>query len=602
MSFKNIIPLFRIAQVFIDLLLIIVVYIFVFIVRFEGNIPQEHIKHFWLFLTIVPPLRIIVNYLFGIYKHLWKYFGMKEMLSISYSTSFGSIVFALIVYITGNYGFPRSIFIIEWSLMLIAFLMVRSSKRFSHFIINSSKNVPKQRVLIYGAGNAGQILVNEMFTSSDNIYMPIGFIDDDINKRKAIINGLRVFGDRSVLKDVVKDLEVDMVIICIPSANPNTIQEIVDICNKIKIKVNIIPSINEKISRQNIREIKIEDLLGRKEVKIDTSEVENLIFGKKILVTGAGGSIGSELCVQLSKFNPSRILLLGHGENSIFKISNLLKSRFPNIEYKRIIADIKDSKSIENIIKIEKPEIVFHTAAHKHLPLMEENLFEAILNNTMGTLILAQASNKYNVCKFINISTDKAVNPTSIMGMSKRMAEIIIKYYDSISKTEFITVRFGNVLGSRGSVIPIFEEQIKKGGPITITDKEMTRYFMSIPEAVLLILQAATIGKGSEIFVLDMGKPVKILDLAKNLIRLSGYNEENIPIVFTGARNGEKIHEELFSENEKIIRTAHEKIMISLQNDINEEIINKINNVINCAKLFDKDLVYKALKYLFPNI
>jgi len=602
MSFKNIIPLFRIAQVFIDLLLIIVVYIFVFIVRFEGNIPQEHIKHFWLFLTIVPPLRIIVNYLFGIYKHLWKYFGMKEMLSISYSTSFGSIVFALIVYITGNYGFPRSIFIIEWSLMLIAFLMVRSSKRFSHFIINSSKNVPKQRVLIYGAGNAGQILVNEMFTSSDNIYMPIGFIDDDINKRKAIINGLRVFGDRSVLKDVVKDLEVDMVIICIPSANPNTIQEIVDICNKIKIKVNIIPSINEKISRQNIREIKIEDLLGRKEVKIDTSEVENLIFGKKILVTGAGGSIGSELCVQLSKFNPSRILLLGHGENSIFKISNLLRSRFPNIEYKRIIADIKDSKSIENIIKIEKPEIVFHTAAHKHLPLMEENLFEAILNNTMGTLILAQASNKYNVCKFINISTDKAVNPTSIMGMSKRMAEIIIKYYDSISKTEFITVRFGNVLGSRGSVIPIFEEQIKKGGPITITDKEMTRYFMSIPEAVLLILQAATIGKGSEIFVLDMGKPVKILDLAKNLIRLSGYNEENIPIVFTGARNGEKIHEELFSENEKIIRTAHEKIMISLQNDINEEIINKINNVINCAKLFDKDLVYKALKYLFPNI
>lgn len=598
MTFKNIIPLFRIGQVLIDLILIIVVYVFVFITRFEGIIPQEHLKHFWFFLPIVPPLRIFVNYIFGIYQHLWKYFGMKEMLSVFYSTSFGSIVFSFIVYLTGNYGFPRSIFIIEWSLMLIAFLIVRSSKRFSHFIINTSKNA-KQRVLIYGAGTAGQILVNEMLSSTDNIYMPIGFIDDDIKKRRAIINGLRVFGDRNIIQNIVKELEIDMIIICIPSANSNTIQEIVEICNKIKIKVNIIPSINEKISRKNIREVRIEDLLGREEVKIDISEIEKLISGKTILVTGAGGSIGSELCIQLSKFNPEKILLLGHGENSIFNISNILKNKFPNIKYKNIIADIKDINSIENIIKNEKPEIIFHTAAHKHLPLMEENLFEAILNNTMGTLILSQIANKYNISKFINISTDKAVNPTSIMGMTKRMGEIIVKYYDSISKTEFITVRFGNVLGSRGSVIPIFRKQIKEGGPITITDKEMTRYFMSIPEAVLLIIQAATIGKGSEIFVLDMGKPIKILDLAKNLIKLSGYDEKDIPIIFTGMRNGEKMHEELFSLNENIIKTAHNKIMISNEKNFDEEVFNEINNIINYAKVFDNKSVFEKLNILF---
>jgi len=299
MIFKNIIPLFRIGQVFIDLILIISVYVFVFITRFEGNIPQEHIKHFWFFLPIVPPLRIFVNYIFGIYQHLWKYFGMKEMLSVFYSTSVGSIIFAFIVYLTGNYGFPRSIFIIEWSLMLIAFLTVRSSKRFSHFIINTSKNA-KQRVLIYGAGTAGQLLLSEMISSPDNIYMPIGFIDDDPKKRKAIINGLRVFGDRNLIPNLVKELEIDMIIICIPSANSETIKETVDICNKIKIKVNIIPSINEKISKKNIREVRIEDLLGREEVKIDISEIEKLISSKTILVTGAGGSIGSELCLQLS--------------------------------------------------------------------------------------------------------------------------------------------------------------------------------------------------------------------------------------------------------------------------------------------------------------
>lgn len=604
MAIKTIIPLFRIGQVAIDILLVIVIFVSVFIVRFEGNIPPEHIKQFWFFLPILPLIRVSTNYIMGLYYHLWKYFGMREMISVVYATSAGSGFFVLTVYLTNNSNFPRSIFIFEWSLMLIAFLTIRSSRRFSQAIVNKVTKRSKQRALIIGAGDAGQNLVREMLKFPENTYMPIGFIDDDRRKLKAKINGVKVFGNRNVIPTVVKEWEIDIIIISIPSAKAKVIRDIVEICTKTRAEIKIIPSIQEIISGnvkvENIREIQIEDLLGRKPVVIDNSELNTLIRDKVIMVTGAGGSIGSELCSQLSKYNPGNMILLGHGENSIFKISNLLHETCPELNQVRVIADIKDRNAIERVFNQLKPEIVFHAAAHKHVPLMEENLCEAIMNNVYGTKVLVEISDKYGVEKFVNVSTDKAVNPTSIMGTTKRLAELIVKYDNKLSKTSYMTVRFGNVIGSRGSVIPIFQEQIKKGGPVTITHPEMTRYFMTIPEAAQLVMQASAIGHGSEIFVLDMGEPIKITDLATNMITLSGFSVKDIPIIFTGIRNGEKIHENLFMETENIEKTEHEKIMVSYVEINYDSFVNDIDDLLEFTKNFDLENINRTLTKLIP--
>jgi FlaA1/EpsC-like NDP-sugar epimerase len=602
MAIKTIIPLFRIGQVAIDILLVLAIYISVFIVRFEGTIPPSHIKQFWFFLPVLPLIRIATNYIMGLYYHLWKYFGMREMISVVNATSTGSVFFVLTVYLSNNSTFPRSIFIFEWALMLIAFLMVRSSRRFSQTIINVTKR-SKQRVLIIGAGDAGQNLAREMVKHRDNVYMPIGFIDDDRTKLKAKINGVKVFGDRNVIPTVVKEWEIDIIIISIPSAKAKVIRDIVEICAKTKAEIKIIPSIQEIISGnvkvENIREIQIEDLLGRKPVVIDNSGLNTLIRDKVVMVTGAGGSIGSELCCQLSKFSPGKMILLGHGENSIFRISNVIRELHPELNLCRVIADIKDKNAVERVFSQYKPEIVFHAAAHKHVPLMEENLCEAIMNNVYGTRVLVEMADKYGVEKFVNVSTDKAVNPTSIMGTTKRLAELIVKSYNKFSKTSYMTVRFGNVIGSRGSVIPIFQEQIKKGGPVTITHPEMTRYFMTIPEAVQLVMQASALGKGSEIFVLDMGEPVKITDLATNMITLSGFSVKDIPIVYTGIRNGEKIHEKLFMDTENITRTEHDKIMVSYV-EIDDSFIQDIEDLVEFTRNFDVENINRTLAKLIP--
>jgi len=531
----------------------------------------------------------------GLYYHLWKYFGMREMLSVFYSTSIGSAIFVLIVYLSNNSSFPRSIFIFEWAFMFIAFFAVRSSRRYSQEIISANSKKPKQRALIVGAGNAGRTLVSEMLRYSENKYMPIGFIDDDKRKWKAKIDGVKVFGGRDAIPTVVKDWEIDIVVISIPSAKPKVIRELVEICSMTKVKTLIVPALHEivsgSVSVSHIRELQIEDLLGRKQIEIDSSELNSLIYNKVILVTGAGGSIGSELCLQICSFKPKLILLLGHGENSIFKISNMLKEKYPEIKQVRIIIDIKDKNYLEKIFEKFKPNIVFHAAAHKHVPLMEENVYEAIMNNVYGTRCLVEVADKYGVEKFVNISTDKAVNPISIMGVTKRIIELIVKYYSKKSKTAYMTVRFGNVIGSRGSVIPIFQEQIEKQLPITITHPDMKRYFMTIPEAVQLVTQASAIGSGSEIFVLDMGEPIKISDLALNMIRLSGYSEKDVPIVYTGLRNGEKIDEQLFMEKEKVSKTKHEKILLvsnEAEDCINfDTFISDIDKLIEYTRNFD---------------
>ncbi|MFN8673394.1 MAG: nucleoside-diphosphate sugar epimerase/dehydratase [Candidatus Sericytochromatia bacterium] len=604
MAFRNIFPFFRIAQVTIDIVLTLAVYIAVFIIRFEGSIPNAHLNQFWFFLPILPIIRIVTNTFMGLYYHLWKYFGMREMMSVFYSTCLGSGIFILTAYLTNNSSFPRSIFVFEWALMFIAFFAVRSSRRFSHEVIKVSKK-DKKRVLIIGAGDAGQLLVNEMQKNKDNSYMPVGFIDDDISKIKAKINGIKVFGNRNVIPKVVSDWDIDTIIISIPSAKSKVIKDILDICTKTKAEIKIVPTIREildgDVKVNSIREIRIEDLLGREPIKIDDSALQVLFKGQKILITGAGGSIGSELCKQLAKFKPSMMILLGHGENSIFKINSELNVLYPDLNVVKIIADIKDKNLLDKVFDTFRPNFVFHAAAHKHVPLMEENICEAMINNVFGTKNLVECADKYKVKKFVNISTDKAVSPTSIMGTSKRLAELIVKYYNQNSETAFVSVRFGNVIGSRGSVIPIFQEQINKGGPVTVTHPEMTRYFMTIPEAVQLVMQSSYIGKGSEVFVLNMGEPIKIVDLAINMIKLSGFTEKDIPISFTGMREGEKLHESLFMENEEISETLHDKIRLSTSKNYDEKVIYDINILIEKAKIFDYEEINKILEKIIPS-
>lgn len=603
MTVKNIFPLFRIAQVTVDIILTLAIYIAVFLIRFEGSIPPEHLKQFWFFLPILPTIRIIVNGLSGLYYHLWKYFGIREMLSVFYSTSISTVIFVFIVQFTNNNSFPRSIFVFEWALMLIAFLTVRSSKRFSHEIIKVNKK-DKKRTIIIGAGDAGQFLVAEMLKSKDNSYMPVGYIDDDESKIRARINGIKVFGNRNSIPQVVSDWDIDTIIISIPSAKAKVIKDILDICKKTKAEVQIIPTIKEildgNVKVSHIRDIRIEDLLGRDTIKIDDHELYNLFKNKTILITGAGGFIGSELCEQIAVFGLGKLILLGHGENSIFKISNELKKLYPELNIVKVIADIKDKALLEKIFETYKPDFVFHAAAHKHVPLMEENICEAIINNVYGTKNLVECADKYKVKKFVNISTDKAVDPTSIMGTTKQLAELVVKYYNKPSDTSYMTVRFGNVIGSRGSVIPIFQEQINKGGPVTVTHPEMTRYFMTIPEAVQLVMQASFIGKGSEIFVLDMGEPIKITTLATNMIELSGFTAKDIPIVFTGIRDGEKLHEDLFMKDEKISKTKHGKIMLSSSDYYDEKVLLEIDQLIKSARNFNYDEINTLLSDLIP--
>ncbi|WP_240489181.1 polysaccharide biosynthesis protein [Cohnella thermotolerans] len=409
--------------------------------------------------------------------------------------------------------------------------------------------------LIYGAGDCGILVARELLSPTMNDRKLIGFIDDDPHKHKLTAYNLPVLGDRKAIASIVSEFEVKEIIIAIPSAPKTVTSEIINLCISTGAKVRIIPGIsdmlNGRISFSTIRDVDVEDLLGRDQVKTDLVGIAEYVQDKVVLVTGAGGSIGSELCRQIAPFQPSKLLLLGHGENSIYNIEMELKSTHPHLHIEPIIADIQDRARIETIFALHRPRVVFHAAAHKHVPLMEKNPSEAVKNNVFGTQNVADCSDQYGVERFVLISSDKAVNPTSVMGATKRIAEMYVQSLNARSNTKFASVRFGNVLGSRGSVIPLFKKQIAKGGPITVTHPDMVRYFMTIPEAVQLVIQAGAMSKGGEIFILDMGEPVRILKLAEDLIRLSGYEPyEDIDIEFTGIRNGEKLFEELLTAEE----------------------------------------------------
>ncbi len=466
--------------------------------------------------------------------------------------------------------------------------------------VRVKKNSETKNVLIIGAGNAAHEIIKTIHTNMSEIYDIVGVIDDNPKRLNYTISGVKIIGNRNDIVRICQDNNVDLIFFSIANIDNENRKQILNICQQTKCKVRILPGMKEIIKNkklfENLRDVEIEDILGREPIKLDNENIETLIKNKVVLVTGAGGSIGSELCRQIIKYKPSKLVMLDIYENNLYDVEIELRTKNPKADIEAIIASVRDTKRLEQIFENYKPYLVFHAAAHKHVPLMEKNPLEAIKNNVFGTYNVVNASDKYNVKRFILISTDKAVNPTNIMGATKRMCEMIVQAKNKVSDTEFAAVRFGNVLGSNGSVVPLFKKQIAEGGPVTVTHKEITRFFMTIPEAVELVLQAMTYAKGGEIFVLDMGEPVKIYDLAESLIRLSGLvPNEDIQIEFTGLRPGEKLYEELLMSEEGLEKTSHNKIFVAEPLDISmkdiEEKLERFNGL-----LIDENVTEEQIK------
>ncbi|GIN62017.1 UDP-N-acetylglucosamine 4,6-dehydratase [Robertmurraya siralis] len=522
------------------------------------------------------------SYLYKLYKKAWMYASIGELM-IVFKTITNTFLFVSCLQFVMFQTIDYRLLVVTWMLHM---LLIGGSRFCWRIISNSHKQEvdDKKRTLIVGAGSAGTMVARQLLNNHYCELKPVAFIDDDEKKHQLDILGIPVLGGREIIEKAVKNLAIETIVIAIPSLGKKELNKIVQACVNTGKKTQTIPKLEDimtgKVSVNHFRDVQVEDLLGREPVQLDTEKISEFIKGKIVLITGAGGSIGSEICRQICKFTPKKLILLGHGENSIYTILLELKEiyRYKEIEFVAEIADIQDGDKMLTIMSKHHPNVVYHAAAHKHVPLMESNPEEAVKNNIIGTLNVANAAKWSHVDEFVMISTDKAVNPTSVMGASKRLAEILIQNLNLESETKFVAVRFGNVLGSRGSVIPLFKRQIQQGGPVTVTHPEMVRYFMTIPEASRLVIQAGALANGGEIFVLDMGEPVKIVELAMNLIRLSGNSVEEIGIEFTGMRPGEKLYEELLNPNEYNEIQVFPKIYTGKTTNYNvEEIIQLIN-------------------------
>lgn len=557
----------------LDMLIIWFSIVTSYLFRFNSKIPEEYVTQmlqFGLISSLVVGGSLIY---FGLYRRVWKYASINEIVALIKAVVIGSLLSYGIAWVI----FPERVpFGVELRSMETIMLLVGGSRFLWRIIISSKGSSENKRIntLIVGAGDCGILIAREMQGPAFDRTHLVGFIDDDAGKFKMSVLGIPVLGNRHCIPGIVNENHVHEIIIAMPSVSRTQISGIISIAKTTGAKLKIIPPLNDlikgKISVQKLRDVSVEDLLGREPVVEDMNSILGYVHNKAVLVTGAGGSIGSELCRQISRFAPEKLMLLGHGENSIYTIEMELRSRFPQLNLVTIIADIQDRSRIMNIFDHHRPQVVFHAAAHKHVPLMERNPSEAIKNNVFGTRNVADAADQYAAERFVMISSDKAVNPTSVMGATKRIAEMYVQSLDTGSSTKFSAVRFGNVLGSRGSVIPRFKEQIMAGGPVTVTHPKMVRYFMTIPEAVQLVIQSGAFAKGGEVFILDMGQPVKILTLAEDLIKLSGYTPyTDIDIKFSGIREGEKLYEELLTAEENLGSTQHDRIFIGKPNEIN---------------------------------
>ncbi|UAL49666.1 polysaccharide biosynthesis protein [Sutcliffiella horikoshii] len=544
-------------------------------------------------------IHVLVSHKYKLYRKAWEYASVGELYIIIKIVSINILLAIPIQFFLGN-GLQIRMLLTTWFIYLVCIGGSRFGWRLWRDNVLHKKGVVK-RTLIIGAGAAGRMVARQLLNNPRSDLHPIAFIDDDNKKNKLDILGIPVVGGRESIVRAVKELEIEHIVIAIPSLHQKELNQIFLECGKTKVKTQTLPMLEDlmtgKVSVNHFRDVQVEDLLGRAPVELDIDSISETITNRVVLVTGAGGSIGSEICRQVSSFFPSKLVLLGHGENSIYSIEMELKETFKdtNIEFVTEIADIQDGKKMGTIMEKHQPYIVYHAAAHKHVPLMERNPEEAVKNNIIGTKNVALAANWNNVHTFVMISSDKAVNPTSVMGSTKRLAEMIIQDLDKKSTTKFIAVRFGNVLGSRGSVIPRFKKQIMVGGPVTVTHPDMIRYFMTIPEASRLVIQAGSLARGGEIFVLDMGEPVKILDLAKNLIKLSGYSVEDIGIEYSGVRPGEKLFEELLNDNEIQEKQIYPKIHIGKTSQL---YMNEIDELLQNLEVYGNEDLRETLLQL----
>ncbi len=547
-----------------------------FLLRFDFALPKRYLEALWAYIFVSWGVKLPIFLVLGFYRFSWSYISLRELWAVLKGVTYSSLLFGVALFLLRELEifalFPRSILFIDYFLALLGIGGFRASRRL-WLMLRQRGPLEGERTLIVGAGDAGEQLVRSMLRDRRSPYLPLGFVDDDPAKQGLSIHGIKVLGPRRELPKLIADHNVESLLIAMPSAPAAVIRETVELARQAGLKkVKVLPFLSElftgRVELGDIRDLRLEDLLGREPVELDTGAIAGYLRGKRVLVTGAAGSIGSELSRQLGRFGPERLILLDQDETGIYDLGNELAERFPALDRAGgllpLVGDILDRGKVERLFAAHRPEVVFHAAAYKHVPLMEAQPEEAVKTNIFGTLILGEAALAHGVEKFILISTDKAVNPTSVMGATKRVAELVCLDLDRRGPTKFVAVRFGNVLGSRGSVVPLFEEQIKRRGPVTVTHPEMRRYFMVASEAVLLVLQAGALGEGGEVFVLDMGQPIRIVDLARELIRFHGLEpDRDVPIVFVGPRPGEKLFEDLLLAEEGTTATAHKKIFMA---------------------------------------
>jgi len=597
----------RLLVFLVDIVLIIAAFVLSFLLRFDFHIPADMNALFLQGLYVIIIVKPLVFFSSGLYRSIWRYASLHDAIEIFKVVTISSIISIFtIMYVRHFAPYPRSIFLLDWFLL---FFLV-SSSRLVWRIYRETYLIPRsgtgKRTLLVGAGHAGSNLLKEIRRQPGTPFNVLGIVDDDLGKKGMRLHGVSILGDTKRLKAIIRKHKIEEVIIAIPSASGKIMKKIISSCEKSKVSFKTLPSIRDlidgTISISQIKDVEIEDLLGREPVVLDEMAIRGYLSGKKVLVTGAAGSIGSEICRQVARFNPHKIVLFDSAETPLFYLEKELLDKYPELPLIPVVGDIRNKDRVETVFNEFMPDVVFHAAAYKHVPMMEYNPVEAVSNNIEGTKILVDIAHRSGVKNLVMISTDKAVNPTNVMGTTKRVAEIYVQSLARKSATKFTTVRFGNVLGSAGSVIPIFKEQIKNGGPVTVTDREVIRYFMTIPEASQLVLQAGCIGNGGEIFVLDMGEPVRILELAEELIRLSGFVPyEDIDIVITGLRPGEKLFEELIIEGEGVQPTAHEKIRVvaSVEADI-DGIVAELDILFSAARKSDITQIMKVLHRLVP--
>lgn len=577
-----------------------------FLLRFDGEIPSRYLAPTyagWLVPLLV--MRVVGYAHYGLFQGMWRYTGQRDLLDLLKATSITSALFALTLLFAGLRTFPRSILLTEFMLTVAMVGGVRFANRTLAQATRRVHTHTTRRMLIIGAGDAGETLLREVQRSMQGRVETVGFLDDDPKKHGMHIHGVRVLGSTENARALIEEHEVQEVALAMPSVTGQDLRRILDAIGG-HVEVRTIPGLDHLVDGQvtinQLREVAIEDLLGRDPVQLDAEQLSEMLRDEVVLVTGAGGSIGSELCRQVLRFRPSRLVLVEQAENALYQIHRELRGRADSTDLVPRIADITDRVRLDQLFATLRPGVVIHAAAHKHVPMMEWNPTEAVKNNVGGTCTVAELAHRHKAHRFVMVSTDKAVNPTSVMGCTKRVAELYVQSMAQVSSTRFTTVRFGNVLGSNGSVIPLFKEQIRRGGPVTVTHPDMERYFMTIPEASQLVLQAASMARSGEVYVLDMGEPVKIVTLARDLIRLSGLEvDKDIHIEFIGVRPGEKLFEELSTNQEHSTRTKHDKIFVSATAPReNQEIVRAIDALLEQIDQEDAPSVRRRLKRIVP--